>query len=83
MRTERYSVLRASCDGMMALVRDKWLAILSAGVKAEIQWAPQQLVKRVGQLEEICAELTAASEVSLEHLSVKLTEQLKTIGRSE
>ncbi|KGA36216.1 type I restriction-modification protein subunit M [Pectobacterium brasiliense] len=62
------------------VVQDKWLATLQAGIKAEIERITQQLAERVKELEERYTEPLPALEASVEALSEKVAEHLRTMG---
>lgn len=62
------------------VVQDKWLAMLQAGIKTEIERITQQLAERVKELEERYAEPLPALEASVEALSEKVAGHLRAMG---
>ncbi|EMT5709918.1 type I restriction-modification system subunit M [Klebsiella oxytoca] len=62
------------------VVQDKWLAMLQAGIKAEIERITQQLAERVKELEERYAEPLPMLEASVEALSEKVAGHLLAMG---
>ncbi len=64
----------------MLVVQDKWLSTLQANIKAEIEHIIQQLANRVKELEERYVEPLPELTQSVETLSSKVAEHLKTMG---
>ncbi|WP_353409332.1 type I restriction-modification system subunit M [Arenicella sp. 4NH20-0111] len=64
----------------MLIVDDKWLATLQANINAEIERVTQQLANRVKTLEERYAESLPAITTSVDVLSAKVDQHLKSMG---
>ena len=62
------------------IVDDKWLATLCGQIEAEIERITQQLANRVKELDERYAEPMPAITQSVEQLSNKVADHLKTMG---
>lgn len=62
------------------IVDDKWLATLCGQIEAEIERITQQLANRVKELDERYAEPMPAITRSVEQLSNKVADHLKTMG---
>lgn len=76
---KKYSSL-SETDIKVLIVDDKWLATLQGQIEAEIERITQQLANRVKELDERYAEPMSAITQTVEQLSNKVGEHLKTMG---